>query len=160
VTVTNALGTEVKVEATFIVRVTSSPADRQVTWSATCEVCGTDLPLEDRPLTRGSMEIVGAALACHRCDGPDFLWGGTSLPVLVDAGENWQNLRNGLYRMYWKSGGSSLVAIGRTSEGSVWFAPTNWVAWRGAAGSAGCGDWSMILGVSPILVPGAGEDPT
>ena len=37
-------------------------------------------------------------------------------------------LWNGVYRVYWKSGGSSLAAVGRTSSGSVWLAPTNWVS--------------------------------
>lgn len=34
----------------------------------------------------------------------------------------------GLYRVYWKTGGSSIAAIGMKSDGSNWIAPTNWVA--------------------------------
>ena len=33
----------------------------------------------------------------------------------------------GLYRIYWKSEGSSLAAVGNTSEGKRWIAPCNWV---------------------------------
>lgn len=32
----------------------------------------------------------------------------------------------GIYRLYWKSGGSSLAAVGGLSDGTLWFAPTNW----------------------------------
>lgn len=34
----------------------------------------------------------------------------------------------GLYRIYWKSGGNSLAAIGRDKLGELWIAPTNWVS--------------------------------
>jgi hypothetical protein len=34
----------------------------------------------------------------------------------------------GLYRVFWKSGGDSLAAIGMNSDGSRWLAPTNWVS--------------------------------
>lgn len=37
------------------------------------------------------------------------------------------NLKNGLYLIAWKSGGSSLAAVGRRSDGSVWIAPCNWI---------------------------------
>ena len=33
----------------------------------------------------------------------------------------------GLYRVHWLSGGSSLAAIGQTSNGKMWIAPVNWV---------------------------------
>jgi hypothetical protein len=33
----------------------------------------------------------------------------------------------GLYRIYWKSGGDSLAAVGMTHEGARWLAPINWV---------------------------------
>lgn len=33
----------------------------------------------------------------------------------------------GLYRVFWKSGGSSLAAIGMLPNGDRWIAPTNWV---------------------------------
>lgn len=37
-------------------------------------------------------------------------------------------LVNGLYRLHWKSGGSSLAAVGVTNNGGRWIAPVNWVA--------------------------------
>lgn len=33
----------------------------------------------------------------------------------------------GLYQLFWKSGGSSLAAIGMMPNGEWWVAPTNWV---------------------------------
>jgi hypothetical protein len=38
------------------------------------------------------------------------------------------NLKCGLYRVYWKSGGSSWASIGIGNDGTRWLAPTNWVA--------------------------------
>lgn len=38
-----------------------------------------------------------------------------------------RDVDQGLYRVYWKSGGSSLAAIGITSSGGRWIAPTNWI---------------------------------
>lgn len=35
-------------------------------------------------------------------------------------------LKLGLYRVYWKSGGSSLAAVGMTYDGGRWLAPINW----------------------------------
>lgn len=34
----------------------------------------------------------------------------------------------GLFRIYWKSGGSSLAAIGQNEEGSPWIVPVNWLS--------------------------------
>lgn len=39
-----------------------------------------------------------------------------------------QKLRHGLYRVYWKSGGSSLASVGSFASGQRWFAPTNWIS--------------------------------
>ena len=38
-----------------------------------------------------------------------------------------QLLGNGLYRVWWKSGGSSLAAVGVQANGDRWLAPTNWI---------------------------------
>lgn len=32
----------------------------------------------------------------------------------------------GIYKIYWKSGGSSVAAIGNDYEGNRWVAPANW----------------------------------
>jgi hypothetical protein len=51
--------------------------------------------------------------------------------VTVDDGSpraEWFDLPDsGLYRVHWKSGGSSLAAIGVTDDGGRWLAPINWV---------------------------------
>ena len=36
------------------------------------------------------------------------------------------NLGVGIYRFYWKSGGSSILALGVTRDGNRWIAPLNW----------------------------------
>ena len=38
-----------------------------------------------------------------------------------------RNLGNGLYSIFWKSGGVSLAAVGTSCNGDRWLAPTNWV---------------------------------
>jgi len=42
--------------------------------------------------------------------------------------ENTKGLIPGLYQIYWKSGHSSLAAIGMTASGKQWIAATNWLA--------------------------------
>lgn len=37
------------------------------------------------------------------------------------------NPDNGLYEVFWESGGSSLASIGRYPSGDIWIAPTNWI---------------------------------
>ena len=37
-----------------------------------------------------------------------------------------KELKNGVYRIYWKSGGYSVASIGRLPNGDVWLAPSNW----------------------------------
>jgi hypothetical protein len=32
----------------------------------------------------------------------------------------------GVYRLFWKQGGSSLAAVGQLHDGTHWFAPSNW----------------------------------
>lgn len=39
-----------------------------------------------------------------------------------------KNLTNGVYRLFWKSGGSSLAAVGTLHDGSRWFAASNWTS--------------------------------
>lgn len=41
---------------------------------------------------------------------------------------NQENVPFGLYRVWWKSGGSSLASIGGLYNGDRWIAPTNWTA--------------------------------
>ena len=37
-------------------------------------------------------------------------------------------LGHGLYRLYWKSGGFSLAAVGILYSGKRWYAPVNWTS--------------------------------
>lgn len=37
-------------------------------------------------------------------------------------------LRVGIYRVFWESGGYSITSVGVTRNGGRWLAPTNWVA--------------------------------
>lgn len=57
----------------------------------------------------------------------------------------------GLYRIWWDEGGSSLAAVGVTSDGKRWLAPINWVAPQSPA------DWSRVLRADRIEV-GDGPD--
>lgn len=41
--------------------------------------------------------------------------------------KHYRSLENGLYAVFWKSGGFSLAAVGTCADGSRWLAPTNWV---------------------------------
>lgn len=43
----------------------------------------------------------------------------------------------GVYRLFWKDGGSSVASVGCDREGWQWLAPANWV-------SVPCFDWGMI----------------
>lgn len=40
--------------------------------------------------------------------------------------EEINNLNPGIYRFFWTSGGSSIVAVGINREGDRWLAPLNW----------------------------------
>ncbi len=50
----------------------------------------------------------------------------TNVPRTAEFG-TLADLTLGLYRIYWKSGGVSLAAVGQTENGDRWLAPTNWV---------------------------------
>jgi hypothetical protein len=39
-----------------------------------------------------------------------------------------KKLKHGVYKLYWKSGGSSLVSVGMTHDGTNWYAPCNWAS--------------------------------
>lgn len=40
--------------------------------------------------------------------------------------EQGNSLKPGIYEIFWKSGGSSLSAIGNDGNGQNWIAPSNW----------------------------------
>ena len=37
------------------------------------------------------------------------------------------NLKPGIYRVFWRDGGASIAAVGVGSNGDNWIAPTNWI---------------------------------
>ncbi len=57
-------------------------------------------------------------------------------------------VRPGLYRVHWKSGGSSLAAIGMGANGNRWIAPTNWIR---PADMPRPGTWGDIERLEPIV---------
>lgn len=57
-------------------------------------------------------------------------------------------LMNGLYFIAWKDGSASLAAIGRLTDGTPWFAPTNWVS-KAPDGIASI-DWRTVESVRLI----------
>lgn len=38
-----------------------------------------------------------------------------------------QKLPLGVYRVFWKDGGSSVATVGMMADGARWLAPSNWV---------------------------------
>jgi hypothetical protein len=59
-----------------------------------------------------------------------------------------EKLPHGLYRLFWKSGGTSLASVGSLYDGSSWFAATNWTS--PTAGGIASTDWAKIDKVEPI----------
>lgn len=38
------------------------------------------------------------------------------------------DLSNGVYRIYWTTGGKSVASIGRNRSGKLWICPANWIS--------------------------------
>ena len=64
----------------------------------------------------------------------------------------WDMPPPGLYRIYWNTGGFSLAAVGMTSDGGRWIAPTNWIS-PAAIDGKGWTDWRSILRWERIDIP-------
>lgn len=47
-------------------------------------------------------------------------------PEHDDLGEQMRHRKLGVYRLYWKSGGASVAAVGMLYDGTRWYAPANW----------------------------------
>jgi len=58
---------------------------------------------------------------------------------------NAKNLDDGLYKIFWTSGGCSLAAVGRTHDGGVWYKPCNWID------LGVCIDWWQVADVELIM---------
>lgn len=63
-----------------------------------------------------------------------------------------RELRHGLYRLFWKSGGFSLAAVGILHDGTRWFAPVNWTC-KTSEGIAST-DWKSVERAELIFVRG------
>lgn len=63
-----------------------------------------------------------------------------------DLGEQMRHRKSGVYRLYWKSGGSSVAAVGMLYDGAKWYAPANWTLGAVDADRAHLTgtDWSRI----------------
>ena len=53
-----------------------------------------------------------------------------------------QKLGHGVFRLFWKSGGSSVASVGSLHDGTRWFAPSNWVS--KTAGGITSTDWRKV----------------
>lgn len=65
--------------------------------------------------------------------------------------EEVQQLRHGLYEILWKAGGSSLAAVGSTTSGLRWYAPTNWVSDNKERPAIASTNWRRVKSVSPFV---------
>lgn len=70
----------------------------------------------------------------------------------ADLGEEMRQRKLGAYRLYWKSGGSSVAAVGMAYDGTRWFAPANWTTGSVNASLAALvsTDWSGVERVELI----------
>jgi len=50
-----------------------------------------------------------------------------------------EQVKPGLYRVFWKSGGSSLASVGMKADGGMWLAPINWIT-----PTVDQSDWAMV----------------
>ena len=57
-------------------------------------------------------------------------------------------LEPGLYILDWHSGGRSVAAVGITSGGDTWMAPTNWV------NGPMCGQWHSVRAARLVMTQG------
>jgi hypothetical protein len=60
------------------------------------------------------------------------------------------DVKPGIYRVFWKSGESSLAAIGMAVDGSRWLAPINWVC--PGAGHLADAAWKSVNRLEEVLI--------
>lgn len=60
-----------------------------------------------------------------------------------------KQLEPGLYRIYWRDGGSSLASVGMEADGARWLAPTNWVV--PATSSQAKKNWQKVVRVEKLM---------
>lgn len=54
----------------------------------------------------------------------------------------------GVYHLFWRSGGSSVAAVGQLDDGTLWYAPANWTSHNPHAIAST--DWSLVSHASLI----------
>lgn len=60
-------------------------------------------------------------------------------------GEQMRHRQLGAYRLFWKSGGSSVAVVGQLYDGARWYACANWTTGPDAGRSSLVGtDWSLV----------------
>jgi hypothetical protein len=78
-------------------------------------LCALDLIFRKNPKI-SNVEI--AEIATRKCEKWARKYGSIDL----------SQYRNGLYRVHWTGGGSSLAAVGTLHDGARWLAPVNWTS--------------------------------
>jgi len=61
-----------------------------------------------------------------------------------------KGLSHGIYKIYWKDGGSSLSSIGYTHDGTNWFAPCNWTSENNERPIVASTKWKSIKKITLI----------
>jgi hypothetical protein len=71
-----------------------------------------------------------------------------------DLGKQMRHRQLGVYRLLWKSGGSSVASVGMTYDGTRWYAPANWTTGSADASLATVvsTDWGRVNRVELIEV--------
>jgi len=69
--------------------------------------------------------------------------------------KEYKNLENGLYIIFWKSGTTSLAAIGRDVVNDPWIMSTNWSLFPTLYGSS---PWKRVRNVVPVLLQSQLQD--
>lgn len=98
----------------------------------------------------------GQGIVFNQYDEQDFKPRHAVCPKVPTFNPN--TLKNGLYRLHWKDGRSSLAAVGRLHNGKPWFAPVNWVS----ASETGIASqrWELIDRAERIEVERPSDEPT
>lgn len=61
-----------------------------------------------------------------------------------------KGMKHGVYKIFWKEGGSSLASVGYTHDGSNWYAPCNWTSKENDYPQVAITDWSKVERVELI----------
>ncbi|ACU71919.1 hypothetical protein Caci_3010 [Catenulispora acidiphila DSM 44928] len=74
----------------------------------------------------------------------------------ADLGKQMRHRALGAYRLFWKSGGSSVAVVGQLYSGARWYACANWTSPDAERVGLVGTDWSLIERVEEI--PDGGDD--